>query len=86
MKTIKIRRFYQANPSKTIRINLDNIGMLRQYINESNESITNAMILYWLTGENKYIEEHYEEKAHNDKIMREIADNTWGNLKIKINK
>ena len=62
MKTIKIRRFYQANPSKTIRINLDNIGMLRQYINESNEPITNAMILFWLTGEKKYIDEHYEEK------------------------
>lgn len=77
------RDSYRVNQTKVIKINLDSIGMLRQYINESNESTTNAMILFWLTGEEKYIDKHYEEKEHNDKIMKEIADNTWGNLKIK---
>ena len=74
-KPKKIREYFQANPSKTIRINLDNVWKLRQFANETNESLTNGVILYWLTGDGKYLKQHDEEKAHNKKMMSKLMSN-----------
>ncbi len=50
------------------------ISFLRQYINEDcigddGKPITNGMILFWLTGEKKYLKEDEEEKEDIDKMM-----------------
>ncbi len=50
------------------------ISFLRQYINEDcvgddGKAITNSMILFWLTGEKKYLKEDEEEKEDIEKMM-----------------